>query len=117
MVAISRIPGVMRPDSPGKSIASRPLSPKSRRVFPSANTNGATPMPIRLERWMRSKVSAMTGRPHSNFAPFPAPHHLVLDADVGKCPTHHHFVISPPRSVGIEIRIGNPAVEEIFAGG
>ncbi len=39
---------------------SSPVSPSDLRVSPPVNSNGITPMPTRLERWMRSKLSAIT---------------------------------------------------------
>ena len=41
-------------------------------VCPSGNCSGSTPMPIRLERWMRSKDSAMTARTPSSVVPLAA---------------------------------------------
>ena len=41
------------------------------RLAGRSKTNGATPMPIRLERWMRSKLSVMTARTPSSLGPSP----------------------------------------------
>ena len=39
---------------------------------PSLNCSGSTPMPMRLERWMRSKLSAMTALTPSSIVPLAA---------------------------------------------
>ena len=41
-------------------------------VLPGGNISGSTPMPMRFERWMRSKLSAMTARTPSNMVPLAA---------------------------------------------
>ena len=41
---------------------SSPLMPSDCHDVPSSKTSGRTPMPTRLERWMRSKLWAMTAR-------------------------------------------------------
>ena len=51
---------------------SSPLSPSDSTLSPSGNCSGSTPMPIRLERWMRSKLSAITARTPSSLVPFAA---------------------------------------------
>ena len=40
--------------------------------MPAGNISGSTPMPMRLERWMRSKLSAITARTPSNMVPLAA---------------------------------------------
>ena len=40
---------------------SSPLRPSVCQDVPSSKTSGSTPMPTRLERWMRSKLSAIDG--------------------------------------------------------
>ena len=42
------------------------------RVTPAGNCSGSTPMPTRFERWMRSKLSAITARTPSRRVPFAA---------------------------------------------
>jgi hypothetical protein len=42
------------------SKVSCPVSPRDARFSPALKTSGNTPMPTRFERWMRSKLSAMT---------------------------------------------------------
>ena len=39
---------------------SSPVRPSDLRVSEPVNSNGTTPIPTRLERWMRSKLSAIT---------------------------------------------------------
>ena len=41
-------------------------------VTPSLNCSGSTPMPTRFERWMRSKLSAITARTPSSSVPLAA---------------------------------------------
>jgi hypothetical protein len=48
-----------------------PVRPSDCRVWPS-NSAGSTPMPIRLERWMRSKLLAMTAFTPSSIVPLAA---------------------------------------------
>src|SRR5882757_6872331 len=85
-------------------------------------------MPIRLERWMRSKLSAITALTPSNMVPLaaqsrelPVPYSLparitkevpaalgarqqqIAQADIGERATHHHFVIAAARAVRIEV--------------
>ena len=54
------------------SNVSNPVSPSDWRVAPSANSSGSTPMPTRFERWMRSKISAITARTPSSSVPLAA---------------------------------------------
>ena len=42
------------------------------RSWPFSNCNGSTPMPTRLERWMRSKLSAITAFTPSRLVPLAA---------------------------------------------
>ena len=49
-----------------------PVSPSDSAVWPAGNCSGSTPMPIRLERWMRSYDSAMTARTPSSTVPLAA---------------------------------------------
>ncbi len=51
---------------------SSPVSPSEAALSPSRNCSGSTPMPIRFERWMRSKLSAITARTPSSFVPLAA---------------------------------------------
>ena len=55
-----------------KSKLSSPVRPSEATLSPAANCSGSTPIPIRLERWMRSKLSAITARTPSSFVPFAA---------------------------------------------
>ena len=57
---------------PVMSKASVPSSLSDLAVSPAGNCRGITPMPIRLERWMRSKDSAMTARTPSSRVPLAA---------------------------------------------
>ena len=52
--------------------SSSPVRPSDSAESPSANWSGSTPMPTRLERWMRSKDCAITARTPSRFVPFAA---------------------------------------------
>ena len=52
--------------------SSCPLRPSEAALSPSANWRGRTPIPIRLERWMRSKLSAITARIPSRAVPLAA---------------------------------------------
>ena len=52
--------------------SSSPVSPSDSASSPSANCSGSTPMPTRLERWMRSKDSAITARTPSSVVPLAA---------------------------------------------
>ena len=51
---------------------SKPVRPSVCRVSPLANSRGSTPIPTRFERWMRSKLSAITARTPSNSGPLAA---------------------------------------------
>ena len=51
---------------------SAPVKVSDFQVTPSANCSGSTPMPTRLERWMRSKLSAITARTPSSWVPLAA---------------------------------------------
>ena len=51
---------------------SSPLRPSEAQLVPSSNTSGSTPMPTRFERWMRSKLCAITARTPRSFVPFAA---------------------------------------------
>ena len=55
-----------------KSKTSRPVRPSVCAFWPAANWQGSTPMPIRLERWMRSKLSAITAFTPSSIVPLAA---------------------------------------------
>ena len=52
--------------------SSSPVRPSESAVSPSGNCSGSTPMPTRLERWMRSKVTAITARTPSRLVPLAA---------------------------------------------
>ncbi len=51
---------------------SSPVRPRLCRVAPSLNVSGSTPMPTRLERWMRSKLSTITALTPSSSVPLAA---------------------------------------------
>ena len=51
---------------------SSPLRPSDSQVVSPSKTSGTTPMPTRFERWMRSKLSAMTARTPSRLVPLAA---------------------------------------------
>ena len=58
--------------SPETVNSSSPVRPSDSRVSPCGNCSGSTPIPIRLERWMRSYDSAMTARTPSSAVPLAA---------------------------------------------
>ena len=49
-----------------------PSIPRDSAVSPAGNCSGSTPMPMRFERWMRSKLSAMTTWTPSSLVPLAA---------------------------------------------
>ncbi len=49
-----------------------PSSPSEAADRPGSYSSGSTPMPTRLDRWIRSKLSASTNRIPSRFGPFAA---------------------------------------------
>jgi len=51
---------------------SSPVRPSVLRLSPPVNSNGMTPMPIRFERWIRSKLSAITPLTPSRLVPLAA---------------------------------------------
>ena len=51
---------------------SEPVRPSDFHEVPCWKVSGATPMPTRLERWMRSKLSAITARTPSSSVPLAA---------------------------------------------
>ena len=70
-----------------------------RRFCPRLNCSGSTPMPTRLLRWMRSKLSAMTALTPSSIdalgRPVAAGAHAVVLAgqhDQRRCPPAWYFI-------------------------
>ena len=57
---------------PVMSKVSVPSRPSDFQDSPSGNCSGMTPMPMRFERWMRSKDSAMTALTPSSRVPLAA---------------------------------------------
>ncbi|MNN64959.1 hypothetical protein D3C81_1804330 [compost metagenome] len=57
---------------PVMSKVSEPSRPRLNAFSPSWNCSGRTPMPTRLERWMRSKLSAMTALTPNRLVPLAA---------------------------------------------
>ena len=57
---------------PVMSNVSVPSSLSDAADSPAGNCSGMTPMPIRLERWMRSKDSVITARTPSRLVPLAA---------------------------------------------
>ena len=53
-------------------ITSLPSSFRLERVSPSLKVSGSTPMPTRFERWMRSKLSAITALTPRRLVPLAA---------------------------------------------
>ncbi len=70
------------------SKVSSPVRPRPVRVSPSANCRGRIPIPTRLERWMRSKLSAMTARTPRSAGPLAA--QSRDDPDPYSWPGQHH---------------------------
>src|ERR1039458_7430254 len=68
----SRPPPFSDAFTPSMWNVSLPVSPSEAAVSPAWNCSGSTPMPTRLLRWMRSKLSAITARTPSNATPFAA---------------------------------------------
>src|SRR5215472_12679111 len=52
--------------------SSCPVRPRLAADSPGLNCSGSTPMPMRLDRWMRSNDSASTARTPSSAVPFAA---------------------------------------------
>ncbi len=61
-----------RPVTPAMSKVSVPSRPSESAVSPAGNCSGSTPMPMRFERWIRSKLSVMTARTPSRLVPLAA---------------------------------------------
>ena len=57
---------------PSMLYVSLPVRPRDSALAPGLNWSGSTPMPIRLERWMRSNDSTSTARTPSSTVPFAA---------------------------------------------
>ncbi|CNU29984.1 Uncharacterised protein [Mycobacterium tuberculosis] len=77
---------------PVMSKTSVPSSPNDDADFPSGNCSGITPMPIRLDRWIRSNDSAITARTPSSNVPLaaqsrdePDPYSLPPNTTSGMC--------------------------------
>ncbi|MNT82420.1 hypothetical protein D3C72_2221450 [compost metagenome] len=58
--------------TPSISTVSVPSRPSVCQLSPSLNCSGMTPMPTRFERWMRSKLCAMTALTPSRLVPLAA---------------------------------------------
>ena len=80
----------------------RRVRPSDSALCPSGNCSGSTPMPTRLERWMRSKLSAITARTPSSCVPFaaqsreePEPYSLPASTTSGtpSCDVAHRRVV------------------------
>ena len=65
-------PGTSSCATPVTSKVSKPVSWRLSADIPAANSRGKTPMPMRLLRWMRSKLSASTTRTPSSRVPLAA---------------------------------------------
>jgi len=70
--AVARTRTVARGASPAKGMSnvSSPVSPSCCQG--SGRTSGSTPMPTKLERWIRSKLAASTARTPSSIVPLAA---------------------------------------------
>ena len=58
--------------TPATSKVSVPSRPSDSAFSPAGNCSGSTPMPMRLERWIRSKLSVMTALTPSSAVPLAA---------------------------------------------
>src|SRR5436305_6476557 len=80
----------------------RPVARRARAIFfPGNNYKRHAFRNIffgRVENWHLRPVRQVLRE-----AAFQARDHLVAQSHVGKCPAHHHFMISAPRSVRIEL--------------
>ena len=92
-VTVSVARGASESSRPAMSKLSKPVRPSVARVSPGMNSSGSTPMPTRLERWMRSKLSAITARTPSRHVPLAAQSReltgavfLAGDHDRAACP-------------------------------
>ncbi len=57
---------------PAIETISVPSRPSEAQLSPAGNCSGTTPMPMRFERWMRSKLSVMTALTPSRLVPLAA---------------------------------------------
>jgi hypothetical protein len=71
-VTVIRFPGARPVAIPSMTKTSSPVRPSDSRLSPGAYWSGRMPMPTRLLRWMRSKLSAMTARTPRSRGPFAA---------------------------------------------
>ena len=72
MVQGTSASGFRSPASPWIDTTSSPVSPRVLRVSPPVNSNGMIPMPTRFERWIRSKLCAITALTPSRAVPLAA---------------------------------------------
>ena len=70
--AVSFWRGLRSPCRPRIVTVSSPFSPIDCQDAPSSKVSGNTPMPTRLERWMRSKLWQITARTPSSRVPLAA---------------------------------------------
>ncbi len=68
----SFLPTDTPPLMPSIEYVSSPVKPSVCADSPRSNCSGSTPMPMRLLRWMRSKLCAMAARTPSKRGPFAA---------------------------------------------
>ena len=95
---------------PTMSNVSLPVSPRLCAFSPSLNCSGSTPMPMRLERWMRSKLSAMTALTPSSMVPLaaqsrelPVPYSLPARITSG-VPSALYFMAASKIDIGFAAR-------------
>src|SRR5260363_50460 len=72
MVSVTCCCGFSSASSPSRSKLSSPVSPSVCALCSVVNCSGNTPMPTRFERWMRSKLRAMTALTPNNCVPLAA---------------------------------------------
>ena len=70
--ALTETSSASPPSRPVIETSSSPVRPSEDADSPSGNCSGSTPMPTRLERWMRSKDCAITARTPSRLVPLAA---------------------------------------------
>mmetsp|Transcript_14449 Transcript_14449/g.26144 ORF Transcript_14449/g.26144 Transcript_14449/m.26144 type:complete len:216 (-) Transcript_14449:2029-2676(-) len=96
VVTVTSIPGLM--SEPRSTVnCSLPFRPRESAFWPSLKHMGTMPMPQRLERWMRSKLSAITALTPCRYGPLaaqsrddPLPYSLPARM-IRECPSALYF--------------------------
>ena len=99
--AVSFWRGFKSPCRPRIVTFSSPFSPIDVQDWPSSKVSGSTPMPTRLERWMRSKLWQITARTPSSRVPFaaqsrdePLPYSAPANTTSGTCSAWYFIAAS-----------------------